>query len=350
MMEVFMKIKDYAHSSRCVCYALTLVYFLFSPAKRKQAARRLAEAGIDKSNALIWDMFFSDLYYGVNPSIYIRLGFHRLSARGKDEFVSGAYSTQYHPRYRTSVVCEKKTINLLNSKYDTYCLLKEFYKRDCILLEHQTPKQIFEGFVQSHSAFIAKPLVGNQGKGVHIISRDTICNLDDMYKELAGGCGHVLEELIVQHPDMAKFHPQSVNTVRFLTYRKGHNVLKVGAILRMGTGNSVVDNTHNGGLGAVIDVETGIVISGALSGKNLVYIHPDSQEMIVGAKVPAWNELLSVVEKVSQVLEDSKLVGWDFAYSKENGWVLVEANGLPSLTTLQQILGKGFYHVIKKFE
>lgn len=57
----------------------------------------------------------------------------------------------------------------------------------------------------------------------------------------------ILEVLIVQSSVMEKLHPNSVNTVRIPAFRENDGTLIVMPFLRVGVGNSVVDNAGAGG-------------------------------------------------------------------------------------------------------
>ena len=54
-----------------------------------------------------------------------------------------------------------------------------------------------------------------------------------MEQNFRGGYGIcILEELVVQIPDLGKFHPQSVNTIRFATYMKDGVLTKLEGTLQ----------------------------------------------------------------------------------------------------------------------
>ena len=69
----------------------------------------------------------------------------------------------------------------------------------------------------------------------------------------------VIEELIQQVDSMKKLHPNSLNTVRIPTVcsKKGITVFK--PFMRMGVGDSEVDNAASGGIICPVDAQTGIV-------------------------------------------------------------------------------------------
>lgn len=141
----------------------------------------------------------------------------------------------------------------------------------------------------------------------------------------------IVEEIIVQAEEMAKFHPESVNTIRFVTFYHNEIINKICAIIRIGRGGSIVDNACAGGIYAPIDLETGIVETAGTDFNLNKYIHhPYTIAQILGAQIPKWKELNELVKEIVKVVPQMKQVGWDFALT-DNGWVMVEGNGRPGV-------------------
>ena len=67
----------------------------------------------------------------------------------------------------------------------------------------------------------------------------------------------LVEELAVQHKQMSKIHPASVNTIRVITINNGKSIKILAAIFRIGNNNSVVDNLGSGGMSTYVNVDTG---------------------------------------------------------------------------------------------
>lgn len=128
----------------------------------------------------------------------------------------------------------------------------------------------------------------------------------------------LIEELVVQNEIMNTLHRDSINTIRIMTY-KGKPIT---AILRMGVGNSNIDNASSGGIYAEVDINEGVVISLAMDYKGDEYIyHPTTRVIILGFKIPMW-------EKCLEFVADTPLVGWDIAVGL-NEPILIEVNERP---------------------
>ena len=57
----------------------------------------------------------------------------------------------------------------------------------------------------------------------------------------------LLEDYVVQHPELSALYPYSVNTLRIMTLIKGETIHIIASI-RIGNGGKVVDNINNGGM------------------------------------------------------------------------------------------------------
>lgn len=73
------------------------------------------------------------------------------------------------------------------------------------------------------------------------------------------GDDFVLQEAVQQHPDIARFNPSSVNTLRIAVYRSviDNEPHAVASVIRIGKEGMFVDNAHAGGLLCGINILTG---------------------------------------------------------------------------------------------
>ena len=106
-------------------------------------------------------------------------------------------------------------------------------------------------FCRGKDVIVAKPRDGMCGKGVEMVKPADFADAAALYAYLQSTGTGVAEEKIVQHPDMARLYPDSVNTLRMVTLNNGKTVTLVLAICRIGNGGSV-DNFLSGGGQAAI--------------------------------------------------------------------------------------------------
>ena len=217
--------------------------------------------------------------------------------------------------------------DVFDNKWETYKRFRKYYKREVMLCNEQTQFEQFESFVNRHGRFILKPLNLSCGKDVRIMNVNDHPDLHLLLTELLTSYQHrfIMEELIVQVPELSKFHPASVNTLRMPTIRFDDETIIVHPQLRMGQHNSVVDNAGAGGIKGAIDVDTGCILSAVDNFGHVYLTHPDSGEKIVDTQIPYWEEAKRFVKELAEIVPENRYTGWDLALTK-NGWVLVEAN------------------------
>ncbi|MDO5548124.1 MAG: sugar-transfer associated ATP-grasp domain-containing protein [Eubacteriales bacterium] len=322
------------------------VLILFNKKKKEKIRKDIYNyrdgiSGRDYSR-LLKDILFCQIYYKVTVAEYFYFGFEYLSDTGRQEYISDSEVLQ---------ICDAITrpeisINF-RDKYKAYQKFSPYYGRAIIKVEDSTDDEIAT-FIRNHRHFLIKPLDQSKGRGIQKINLDfdtqNILEIVERVKD-AGHC--ILEEEIVQSGLLNDFHPISVNTVRFATYITQDDIVtNMYAMIRIGCGNSSVDNISSGGIFANIDMETGTISSPAFDLHERKYLnHPDTHVPILGQVLPEWEELKQIAAKAARVIPQQKYVGWDFAYSNK-GWIIVEANHRPGMRGLQVLSGHGLRQMI----
>lgn len=87
--------------------------------------------------------------------------------------------------------------------------------------------KLFEKFINNHDKLIVKPIGSAFGKGIYLVNikKEQKSN-GELFETILEMEECILEEKIQQSVDMACFHPQSENTVRFATYIEDNEVKK----------------------------------------------------------------------------------------------------------------------------
>lgn len=289
---------------------------------------------------LRYDMMYAYARNQITPFEYRCFAFAEKKQEDRENYISAAELLKHF---------KGKGINFLpNDKYQRYLMFKDYFKRDIVFVSFEnakTDEQNFYAFKQKHHQAIIKPKMGTKGKGVQLVKLDEINTLADLSNLSNGAC--LIEELIVQKDDLAKFHPHSVNTLRFVSGMSSNGKFSyLYSLFRTGCGGSVVDNVGSGGIIALVDKE-GYVCTDGMRGGFYFETHPDTRIKFKGFKMPNWDELLSIVENAHKSLPQQKLLGWDFAWS-ENGWDLVEVNPAPAFASFQILSNSGVKPLLKK--
>lgn len=147
---------------------------------------------------------------------------------------------------------------------------------------------------------------------------------------------YLIQEVLEQHPQVARFHPTSLNTMRTWMHQSEPGRWEMFcANLRMGVGEMTIDNTSAGGIGAAIDVETGRLRPAILRGLDpergvtlREYAeHPTTGVRIEGEIIPMWQEVLSLCRLTCSLFPFYGFMGVDVGMGKEHPWVVeVEAD------------------------
>ena len=249
--------------------------------------------------------------------------FWKLNESQRDEFIS---CSEMQCIYRKMVQPEVRT---------TFWYKDLFLKRFSSYTQRQwieVRKATYEQFAQMVRQFdcIVKPVEGWWGKGIRIIRKtDDDTDIKRLYDECLND-NTILEERVHACKEIEAFHPSSSHTIRLVTISNPNEGVVFGAILRMGTGGSIIDNTHNGGIFASIDVNTGIIETDGLDSNGNTYIeHPDSHIRIKGFQIPHWEKVIETCSKATKVMPKTIFVGWDVVIFDDGRVGLIEGNHAP---------------------
>ena len=194
--------------------------------------------------------------------------------------------------------------------------------------------------------FILKPTVDScSGEGVMMfkkqneryVSSKGILFSDEFLNEY--GDDYVIQEVIEQHPDLAKFNPTSVNTLRICTYRSvnDESITVTGAVIRIGKSGEVVDNAHYGGRFVGIDLESGNLLHYAGDQYGNKYEAWNGISFSENHIIPHWPMVKDFAEKIASYNKHSRLLAFDLT---------VDRFGIPRVI---EINVEGFAHWIFQF-
>lgn len=235
---------------------------------------------------------------------------------------------------------DKEFVKVLCNKESTNNCFSEYLRRPWCVNTKISFEEFKEKFADS-GKIIYKPLGGHCGHGVKAFEIHSD-NMKKLYKKIVNYPEGVVEQYVVQHSEMSRLSPTSVNTVRIVSISSQNQSVTVDgkkidipyAAVRMGGEDSVVDNFHSGGMVAVIDMEKGEISTNAADEAGNVYEkHPGTDVVIKGFKIPYFKE---AVELVMEACEKNKIegyLGWDIAITKD-GPVLIEVNTKPAAALL----------------
>lgn len=245
--------------------------------------------------------------------------------------------------------------NLIRARFNRDSSLVEQFYNKALTCEYfaqylgrswiSTDKMDYETFADTFaniSKVIYKPLTKSGGVGIETFEVNSD-NIKQVYEHLAAYPSGIVEEYIVQHPEMARLSANSVNTIRVVTVKTQHDIpnVKTNAVnvlftaLRAGRDDSCVDNLSSGGMSAIINSETGLVETNAVDLNGEIFeLHPNTGVKFVGFKIPYFEDIMPMLEEASKDISEAFL-GWDIAIT-ENGPVIVEVNTNPGTAMIQK--------------
>jgi hypothetical protein len=136
----------------------------------------------------------------------------------------------------------------------------------------------------------------------------------------------VVQEEVRQHESLARFHPQSLNTLRVITMRLDGAVRPIAATLRFGNG-SHVDNGHAGGLLCGVRIADGTTTSfGCDVSFRRFERHPRSGEAFAGHTVVSFEAVLKLAVAAHRQLAYFDVLSCDVAVTDDGTPCLVEVN------------------------
>ena len=289
-----------------------------------------------KKMFIIIDFVWCVLVYGAGINDYFQYNFYKRKAVDRKTFIVGR-------KWKKIIKACNGKINQpdFDDKSRFNNLFSKFLGRDWLDMD-LCDEDEFIRFINKHTEAMYKIKNGSGGNGIGVIHLHDISNLHDKYNQLKNA--HVLlEEVIQQNENIAEFNPSSVNTIRVVTVLCKDEVKIMSAVFRTGNGNGNTDNFHHYGLAALIDVETGVVITPAIDKKNQkYYFHPVSKKQIIGYHVPEWNMIKNKVIQAARVSPKVRYVGWDIAIKSDDTICIIEGNCAadPDIIQMPDQIGK----------
>ena len=299
-----------------------------------------------KSRILIFfDMVYCLFKYQAGYVDYVFFEMYNLKSKDRKTILTRGKNNDYIKKLNP-----KEYWDYIDNKVKFNDKFKKYLNRDYIKINDKNYDE-FVKFIENKKEIIVKPLDATCGVGVEKIKINKKVNLKELYNRLYDNNQVLIEEVATQHKDMNKLHPDSINTIRIVTIHNKFDVTTiVAAVCRMGTNHNVVDNFHNGGICAPLDIETGKINDRAISKEGIYYeIHPTTKTKIIGYQIPNWDKVKKLVIDASKEIPELGIIGWDVCVG-EKVPSLIEANQYPAYDLYKMIKIENSAGMIPIFE
>lgn len=283
------------------------------------------------------------LLYNASKKEFFQFKLHEKNLWGKNQIVGEKRIMAFARN-----VNDQEDSIFFKDKAQFFKKFTKYVQREALDMSTAT-KAEFTQFASKHKRFFVKPTRGFFGYGAYIEECDDFDSIDRAYDKVKG-TPVILEELIKQSEVMSRFNASTVNTIRIVTFvgADGKPFIFEGAALRTGRAGRDADNFHHGGVGAKIDIETGIVCTKGVDKSGARYVkHPDSGTVFVGFQVPLWEDICKTVKEAALVVPSVRYVGWDVAITENNKIILIEGNDAADPDLAQMSDGVGLWHTFK---
>ena len=210
------------------------------------------------------------------------------------------YMTRMRNKRFDDMINDPEDCAIFDDKSQFYAHFSDFMGRDWRDLAKVSDGDL-AAYLEGHEYVIAKPNDGECGHGIEKIHLADFATLDEAVAYLRQPEKNfgVVEDLLIQHPEMSRLYPYAVNCMRMATvYWKGESHL-LYAVLKTGNHGKFVDNLENGGYACHMDLE--------------------------GFQVPYFAEACELAKRAAAVVPTVGYIGWDMAIT-ENGPAIIEGN------------------------
>ena len=288
------------------------------------------KCGQNKAKTFL-DMLWCAARYGAGYYDYVMYGFYNMNGKQRDTYLTRVRNKKVQDIMNPPDAGDKFDDKLrFNEIFAEYLGRKTLNGETCTLEE-------FTAFLEGQDAIFAKTNHTDCGNGVEKLKPADFESPAAMLDYIREKKAVVLEHVLPQHPEVARLHPGSVNTMRILTDVVGDEVHIAYISFKMGRGDSYCDNSGQGGVLVRVDPETGKIVSDATDDYFNIYDrHPDTGIVFKGYQLPMVPEAVAFAKKIAMVAPEVRHVGWDIGMTPD-GPAIIEGNNFPGTDLCQLV-------------
>lgn len=191
-----------------------------------------------------------------------------------------------------------------------------------------------KGYWKTEYMIVKKKDGSYGGRNIFKISfaelKDNKAVSETLFKEVIKS-GYLFQDVVIQHPELNRITPCSVNTLRIDTFVNKQGVPDIlNTTLRFSCNNTFVDNITSGGMFVGVDRETGVLSNEAYSNfetgtAEVRTSHPLTGLVFKDFKIPFFQQARQLAMNAAILLPRARVVGWDVGITPA-GPVLLEGN------------------------
>ena len=273
---------------------------------------------------------------------YLNYKFYEKSWKERKTYASIGYQHEFY-----KIAAHWDYAPFFSNKVNFHHNFAKYVKRKCVSYDDGFDK--VSKFIKERDRIVRKPINGLGGSSVEAINVKDIKDIRSFYEKLKeDNC--FLEELVIQNKEWSKLNPKSLNTIRVVTYALNGKSEVLYAVARIGSGKSIVDNFHQGGVGVKVNIQKGCLEGNTIDKAGNESPKTNMTHIIVdGFKIPYWNEIVNMTKEAALVNENVNIVGWDVGITDE-GPLLIEGNRGPGMDIIQVLYKRGVKPDLEKIK
>lgn len=298
-----------------------------------------------KKASMIFDSLYSVFRYNISILEYFQFKFYEKDKKERNIWAGTGYMYEYQ-----KLMNPRSSRNILENKILFLTHYKKYIHRKFADIDNLNENNLNKIFSNTSGKAVLKNSLGQVGAEVEIINHKDY-NLPSLVHYMKSKNYDIIEEYVLQHPDLMKLSSSGLNTVRIITQLNVNNQVDIiGARLRISV-NSQIDNMAAGNLAAPVSLKTGKINGPAVYSditKDDVIYHPVTGTQITGFQIPFWNEVIELTKKAALHRPENRSIGWDVAITSE-GPELIEGNHNWCKLLWQLPVHKGLKPVLEKY-
>jgi len=305
---------------------LYLLYYLkeMDWLKFWQFIRHVKKQTSKSSLSIIWDAILSVYRYNIGLIDYFYFKFYSKDLEERKNWVGTGYKYEYD-----LIMNPVRNRDILENKIKFFKTFGAFTLHSFCTLQDliENNNKAAKVLQNTSGKVVLKDALGQCGWNVEVLNtKEYTVKILIQYMKRKGF--NLVEEFIIQHPDIQKLSNTGLNTVRIITQINNKNEVDfIGPTLRI-TVNSAVDNMAMGNMAAPIDLKSGTIYGAGVFQdimKDPVHHHPVTKAKLIGFQIPHWNKVKILCRKAAISNTLNRSIGWDVAITKE-GPAFVEGN------------------------
>ena len=295
--------------------------------KRMDDLAELIAKNNNKSKSFIKrDMFFNFLKYGIGYTDYFKNDFVNLTKEEKKTFITtknyfNLIGYLNDRRYRI-IFSDKIMFNQMFHKY---------IKRNFIDIRIVGSEGLAK-FMEGKETVFAKAV---DDFGGHNMSKVIVADEKDvqaLYNRLYNDEQYLVEDTIIQHPELQRINPYAVNSFRIVTLLKDGKVHILNNALRINVDTAVSIGCSDAF--AKLN-EDGTQKTPFVDDTSKIHeTHPLTGEDLSNVNIPFVHDAFEMVKEAALVVPKIRYIGWDVAFTND-GPIIVEGNEYPSYGLIQ---------------